>query len=139
MKLDRIAFRLFQRAYDAAAVAPGDAKAHKRFEKWARLVSRIIGLPIEGCHETDNTGRARWVRVTAGVVVAVLIANYGAGAWLNPSKPQNPAPSRAAVGELVVVVASTGSASSGYFWDTVTGKEFLGFPAVLRSPTIKST
>lgn len=136
MKLNPIAVRLFRRAYDAAVLAPGDAKAHHRFATWARLVSRIVGLPIEGCHETDITRRAQWVRVTAGALVAVLIANYGAGVWLNPSKPQNPAPSRAAIGPLV---ASTSTGPSAYFWDTVTGKEFLGLPPLPRRPTIKSS
>jgi hypothetical protein len=136
MKLDRIAFRLFQRAYDAAVLGPGDAKAHKRFEKWARLVSRILGVPIKGYSETDSTGRARWVRATASILLGVSIANYAAGVWLDPSKPENPAPSRAAVGATVVV--STNTVLSSYFWNTVTGKEFLGFP-VVRWPTIKST
>ena len=70
MTLDRIAFRSFRRAYDAAVLAPGDAKAHDRFAKWARLVGRIVGLPITGCSETDSAGRDRWVRVTAGVLIA---------------------------------------------------------------------
>jgi hypothetical protein len=59
MMLDRIAFRSFRRAYDAAVLAPGDAKAHDRFAKWARLVGRIVGLPITGCSETDSAGRDR--------------------------------------------------------------------------------
>jgi hypothetical protein len=101
-------------------------------------VSRIIGRPIVGCSETDGAGRARWVRATAHVLVGVLIANYGASVALNPRKPENPAPSRAAVGTLLVAVSS-GASSSAYVWDTVTGKEIVGFPVVSRRPTAKST
>jgi hypothetical protein len=68
-----------------------------------------------------------------------LIANYGAGVLLNPSKPENPAPSRGAVNTLVLVATSTSISSSAYFTDMVTGREFMGFPAVSRRPTIKST
>ena len=67
MKLDLMAFGIFKRAYGAAALAPGDAKAHARFEKWAKLVSRILGVPIEGCHVTDGPGRARFGSLRAGL------------------------------------------------------------------------
>jgi hypothetical protein len=139
MTFDRLAFGLFKRAYDAAVLAPSDANAHARFEQWAKLVSRIVGLPIKGCHVTEGPGRARWVRVTAASLVAVLITNYGAGVWLDPSKPQIPAPSRAAIGQLMVVASSTDAKAAGYAWNTTTGQEFLAMPPLLRCPTIKST
>jgi hypothetical protein len=135
MKLDRMALRLLKSACDAAVLAPGDAKAHQIFVAWALLVGRIVGLPIERCHEKDITGRARWVRATTGALVAAAIANYSAGVWLNPSEPQNPAPSRAAIGPFMAVATSTDTGTSPYFWNTVTGKEFLGLPPVPRKPT----
>jgi hypothetical protein len=140
MKLDQLAFRLFRRAYDAVLASPGDTKAHSRFEKWAKLVSRIVGLPITGCHATDGPGRERWVRVTAAALVAVMTTHYAAGVWLNPSKPQKPAPSRAAIGQLMVVAASTDTGPpSGYFWNTVTGQQFLGLPLLPRKPPATDT
>ena len=65
MKLDQLAFRLFRQAYHAVLASPGDAKAHARFDKWAKLVGRIVGLPITGYHETHRPGRVQWVRATA--------------------------------------------------------------------------
>jgi hypothetical protein len=135
MKLDRLAFGLFKRANDDAVMAPGDAKAHERCEKWAKLVSRIVGLPIEACHATDGAGRARWVRVTAAALVAVMTTHYGASLWLNPNKPQTPAPPRAAIGQLIVVAASTDTGPPSYFWNTVTGQQFPGLPRLPRKPT----
>ena len=135
MKFDRLAFGLLKRAYDDAVMAPGDVKAHERFEKWAKLVSRVVGLPIEACHATDGRGRARWLHVTAAALVAVMMTHHGASVWLNPSKPQTPVPSRAAIGQLMVVAASTDTGPPNYFWNTVTGQEFLGLPPLPRKPT----
>jgi hypothetical protein len=133
--MDRLAFGLFKRAYDDAVRAPCNAKAHERFEKWAKLVSRIVGLPIEACHATDGPGRARWVRATAAALVAVMMTHYGASVWLNPRKPESPAPPRAAIGQLMVVAASTDTGPPSYFWNTVTGQQFQGLPPLPRRPT----
>ena len=137
MKLDQLAFRLFERSYRAVLGSPGDPKAHLRFDKWAKLVSRIVGLPIAGCHITHGPGREQWVRVTAAALVAVMTTHYGAGVWLNPSKPDKPAPPRGAIGQLTTVVASTDTGTSaGYFWNTITGQQFLGLPPLPRKPPV---
>jgi hypothetical protein len=57
-----------------------------------------------------------------------------AGVWLNPNKPEKPAPPRVAVGQFMVVAASTDTgAASGYFFNTVTGQQFLGMPPLPRN------
>ena len=140
MKLDRLAFRLFRHAYHAVLASPGDAKAHARFDKWAKLVGRIVGLPITGYHETHGPGRAQWVRATAAALIAVMTTHYAAGVWLNPSKPEKPAPPRGAIGQLTVVASSTDTGvSSAYFWNTVTGQQFLGMPPLPRKPPMQDT
>jgi hypothetical protein len=140
MKLDQLAFGLFRRAYHAVLASPGDADAHKRFEKWAKLVSRIVGLPITGCHETHGPVRDRWVSVTAAALLAAITTHYFAGVLLNPSKPEKPAPSRAAIGQLMATASvSSMDTGSGYFWNTVTGQQFLGLPPLPRKPPTRDT
>ena len=140
MKLDQLAFRLFRQAYHAVLASPGDAKAHARFDKWAKLVGRIVGLPITGYHDRymhRGCGQ-RWG--AAAALIAVMTTHYAAGVWLNPSKPEKPAPPRGAIGQLTVVVSSTDTGvSSGYFWNTVTGQQFLGMPPIPRKPPMQDT
>jgi hypothetical protein len=139
MKVDRIAFRSLKRAYDDAARAPGDATSHARFAAWARLVSRIVGVPITGCSTADAHGRDRWVRATVCVLFAAMATHYGVGVLLNPGKPPNPAPPRTA---LVASFASTASVVVGtvYISNTMTGAQIraCGLPQ-RRASTERST
>lgn len=140
MKTDQLAFGFFRRAYHAVLASPGDAKAHTRFDAWAKLVSRIVGLPITACHETHGPCRSQWVRVTAAALLAVMVTHHAAGVWLNPSKPENPAPPRAAVAQIAAVVSSTDTGIAGaYFWNNVTGQQFLGLPPLPRKPPMQDT
>ena len=135
MKLDQLAFGLFRRAYHAVLASPGDAKAQRRFDRWSALVSRIVGMPITGCHETHGLGRERWVRATATTLLAVMTAQYAAGVWLNPSKPEKPAPPRAAIAQIT----ATSTVATYYVWDNVTGREFLGMPPLPRKPSTEQS
>jgi hypothetical protein len=138
MKLDRLAVQLFTRAYRDATLAPGDAQAHERFAAWARVVSRIIGVPISGWEDTDGEGRARWVRVTAGLLLPLLVGNYAVSLLLSPGKPKAPAPPSSAVGQLITVMASTADTGAPYYFtNTVTGQQFRGYPPFLGKPTTK--
>jgi len=133
MKLGPLAFRLLQRAYDAAVRAPGDCAAHERLFKWARLASRVIGKQIVGCHITNGTGRAQWIRWTALVVLFSMATHLGISG-------KSPVPPRT-VGPLMIAVTSTAAASSMYITDENLGRQILAWPPLVRKPstTIKDT
>src|SRR5262245_32514645 len=139
MKLDRIAFCNFHRAYQDAIRAPGNELAHARFSTWARLVSRIVGKPIAACATSEAVGGHQWVRATACALFVIIAANYAGGIWLNPTKPTNPAPPRIA---LAISVASTASVGIGsvYISNTMTGAQIRAFGPIMRpAVTQKST
>jgi hypothetical protein len=73
------------------------------------------------------------------MLIAVLGVNYAAGVLLDPSKPQSPAPPRAAITPLVVAATSTGSGPSLYVTEMMTGKELRVFPPLPRKPPTTDT
>ena len=133
MKLDQLAFRLFRQAYHAVLASPGDAKAHARFDKWAKLVGRIVGLPITGYHETHGPG-TRTMGARGGGIDRRDDDALCRWCLAQSEQAREPAPPRGAIGQLTVVVSSTDTGvSSGYFWNTVTGQQFLGMSPIHAS------
>jgi hypothetical protein len=132
MKLGPLAFRLLQRAYDAAVRAPGDCAAHDRLLEWARLGSKVIGKPIEDRRITDGSGRA-WIRVTAAILLSAMATHFGINGKF-------PAPQRT-VGPLMTAITTASVSSSAFIINEMTGERNLAWPAVVRKPTttIKDT
>jgi hypothetical protein len=126
MKLGHLAYRLLQRAYDAAVRAPGDGAVHKRLFKWVHLGSRAIGERMAACHITDGLGRARLRAIAAALLVAMGL-NFLGGAVRDLSQLKNSAPPRA-VGVLINTATSTGSGPSIYVANEITGQQFSPVP-----------